>query len=609
MSASASKKKRKDLEAQGLSPKTVAAQKEKEQKSKSLRNGLMVALVAIAVVAIVLLVVKLVNNKLNEPSYDTSLSAVTVGDEKVTVPVYNYFYNLTASNMYSNYSFLFKAGVPFSQQNGLDGKGTLEDYMKDIASKNIEDKMNLYIEAKKNNYSLTDEQKQSMDASIEAIEKEASSYGYANVDKYLRARFGEGCTEDNYKDYLNIYLTATGYASKLSEEFKPTADELNATYTKDPSAFDLVRFTYMSSAAESTPVESDEEAPTEGTEPEGTEPEGTEPAESTEPKPTETTYTAEAKAAAREKAETYAAEMPEDASSVTYNKDTVTSYLTEEIAAWLFDSERKEGDSKVFAANEDETRFYAVRFDSRDTNDYLPINANIISITKDKEDAELKEGEQSSQEKYDALMAAIKEGMTDDEFSTAVTALGYSASSNTLTRTYSNEEIRNYLFDESRKAGDLTTIETDTTYYIVRYVSAAEETYHVDLDLYGFFDNDCVHLGLSGDVDCVFLNLHHFAVAVADLDFRLGLNIDGVLHDDGLLIAVNSLDLNLRIRGYEDGVLHDDGFFVHIDGLNPDFRLGRHEDSVFLHLHLNLNLGLGLDEDCVFQNLNLNLGL
>ena len=117
----------------------------------------------------------------------------------------------------------------------------------------------------------------------------------------------------------------------------------------------------------------------------------------------------------------------------------------------------------------------------RDTNDYLPINANIISITKDKEDAELKEGEQSSQEKYDALMAAIKEGMTDDEFSTAVTALGYSASSNTLTRTYSNEEIRNYLFDESRKAGDLTTIETDTTYYIVRYVSAAEETYRDSL--------------------------------------------------------------------------------------------------------------------------------
>ena len=67
--------------------------------------------------------------------------------------------------------------------------------------------------------------------------------------------------------------------------------------------------------------------------------------------------------------------------------------------------------------------------------------------------------------------------MTDEEFETAVTALGYSASTNALTRTYSNEEIRDYLFDESRKAGDLTTIETDTTYYIVRYASAAEETY------------------------------------------------------------------------------------------------------------------------------------
>ena len=68
--------------------------------------------------------------------------------------------------------------------------------------------------------------------------------------------------------------------------------------------------------------------------------------------------------------------------------------------------------------------------------------------------------------------------MSDEEFSSAVTALSYSGSTTSVTRTYSLEEIRRFLFDENRKPGDLlTSFETDTTYYVVRYASTNEETY------------------------------------------------------------------------------------------------------------------------------------
>ena len=47
-----------------------------------------------------------------------------------------------------------------------------------------------------------------------------------------------------------------------------------------------------------------------------------------------------------------------------------------------------------------------------------------------------------------------------------------------ITKDYSIEEIRNFLFDENRKPGDLlTTYESATAYYIVRYVSTEEKTY------------------------------------------------------------------------------------------------------------------------------------
>ena len=495
MSASASKRKRKELEEQGLSAKAVAERKAKEERSKLLKKILIAGLAVAVALAAVFAVISLVNR----PSYDNKAAVATVGEEKISVPVYDYFYNLTASNFYNSYSFLVQSGKKLSEQSSFFGEGTLEDYLKETTNTSLQEVLNVCAKAKAEGFKLTDEQKKSISDGLASIKTEAATYGYPSVDKYLAARFGEGCTVDSYEEYINLYLTYTGYASKLYEEFKPTAEEIQTAYEADIDTYDLVHFTYMTSAAESTTVTNEEkenegeentEAATEGTEAatEGTE--GT--TENTEP--TTTTYTDEAKAAAKEKAEGYAKEMPEDATSTAYNKSSTVSYFTQEIADWLFDAERKEGDVKVFARSEDEIYFYTVRFDSRDTNDYCRVNANILTITKDKEDAELEEGAQTSEQKHDALLAAIKDGMTDEEFSTAVSALGYSASTSAITKTYSLEEIRDFLFDENRKAGDLlTTFESETTYYVVRYVSTDEETYRdvmVKSDLWDkFYDS------------------------------------------------------------------------------------------------------------------------
>ena len=77
-----------------------------------------------------------------------------------------------------------------------------------------------------------------------------------------------------------------------------------------------------------------------------------------------------------------------------------------------------------------------------------------------------------------SVLAAIKDGMTDEEFKQALSAQGLSSEANSYTRTYEVAEVRDFLFDSSRKAGDLlTTYESDTAYYVVRYVSTEEETY------------------------------------------------------------------------------------------------------------------------------------
>lgn len=464
MSASASKKKRKELEEQGLSPRAAAAKKAKEEKQKLLRNVLIVVLCIAVAVAAVFAVISLVNR----PSYDTKAAVATVGSEKITVPVYDIFYNQNASQLYNyGYSYFITAGTPLSQQSNSFGEGTMEDFFKQNAASAIQAAYNYYIQAKENGYKLTDEQKEAIDEEVDAIKSAAANYGYSNVNKFLALYYGEGVTLDDYKTYLEVNAYYNGYYAKLQEEFAPTAEELQAAYDKDHGAYDLVNFTYAKTAAESTTVPAADSEPADGAE-EGDDAET----------PTTTVYTDAAKAEAREKAEGYLTEMPEDASIVNYNKTSVTSYFNEEIAAWLFDAERKEGDAKVFAMNEDETSFTAVLYNGLDTNDYCRVNANVLTITKDAEDAEIKEGEQSSKEKFDALVAAAQPGMTDEAFSEAVTALGYTVSTSSVNHNYAIDEIRTWLYDESRKAGDvLTTYETDTTYYVVRYVSTDEETY------------------------------------------------------------------------------------------------------------------------------------
>jgi hypothetical protein len=122
MSASASKKKRKELDQQGLTAKQLAEQKAKQGKKKVWKNVLIVAAVVIVIAGIILGLAQLVR------SQRSGAVVATVGDHEITVPVFNYFYNTTASqygNLYQQMGML-EGGVPLSQQTM--GDGTFEDF-------------------------------------------------------------------------------------------------------------------------------------------------------------------------------------------------------------------------------------------------------------------------------------------------------------------------------------------------------------------------------------------------------------------------------------------------------------------------------------------------
>jgi hypothetical protein len=192
--------------------------------------------------------------------------------------------------------------------------------------------------------------------------------------------------------------------------------------------------------------------------------------------------------------------MPEDAINNHVQKSQVSN---KELAEWLFDSARKEGDTTVIAQDEDGTTYVTVRFDKRETNDYNRVNGYILTIDRKVEETKAEEGSEATKESSEAtkegseetekeaeptpdeklatLKEGLKDGMTDEEFETYVKDLKYSAYVRTMDKYSSIDEINEWLFDPARKAGDTETFETEDTYYLVRYSSAQEMTYRNEL--------------------------------------------------------------------------------------------------------------------------------
>jgi len=462
MSASASKKKRKELDQQGLSKQQLAQKTKQETKKKTLRNVLIILAALIVVAAIIFGTIKLTEANRYAADYDVKAAAATVGEHQITVPMFNYFYNSTASNyaqMYVAYGMI-QANTPLSEQSFSETQ-TWEDFFIETTKTNIQQVYNIYDEAMKDGYTLTTEDQAAIDMAVNNMKAEAKAAGMANVDYYLAQRCGLGCNLENFKEYLNVTQIYSSYTTQKQESFAPTAEEVAEAYAADKASYDTVAFRYTRINAESQEVASEEET----TEEETTDADA----------PAETEYTAEAKEKAKADAEAAKATVAAEGTALTGNKNTVVSYLNEDATSWLFDESRKEGDVEVFADAED-TVYYVVSFTSRDDNDYNRSTAYVVNIPK--QDTE---GQPTAAETLAVLDKAKEDKLSDEDFEKVLTDNGFSVSVTPIARNYSNEDIRNFVYDESRQSGDMATFEDDTYYYVVRFAAKEEQTYQYTL--------------------------------------------------------------------------------------------------------------------------------
>ncbi len=454
------------------------------------------------------------------------LTAATYADEKITVAEYNYYYMalynqaVSISQQYDQQyqgmgSQYFDTTVSPSEQEytGEDAGEDVEtwaDYFRYCAHERaflIKTAYNdaMSEEAKKAGFSLTDEQKKTMEddikENIETLSEYAKNNDYA-LDNYIAKTQGEGLNEKLYKelcqrDYIAQYYLEW-YQQNAADEI--TDKDVAAYYKEHRAEIDNASIRYFTVSYASTDDGSGETYTKK------------------EAKSIADKFKAEAKneksfvAAAKKYApKAYKDAYADNSATLAENLNkTSLSSISEELADWVMSTKRKAGNISVFDAKEQEA-YYVIMITAPAHKNTSTAGADVRHLLVQAETtAENSKGEtvSLSKDKIDQNFATAKNeaetllkqwedaGATEEKFIEFVkkhTDDTASAETGGLYEDITSEsnyvpEFLNWALAKHKK-GDTGLVKTDYGYHIMYYVGA-EETQKWESDIRAAISQD-----------------------------------------------------------------------------------------------------------------------
>ena len=247
MSASSKKKLRKELNAAAMTEKQLQEQKE----TRKLRLYTAIFGAAIAVMILVVIVSRIFGTGV----VPRNTTALTVGETKVSAAELNHYYIDSVNN------FLTQAGDMVSLF-GLDTTKALDeqfysevdektwsDYFMDQATASAQNMYAVYNAAKAEGFTLSQESKDSIDASVENMKLYATMYGFGSADAYITAMYGEGCNEKTFRQYAEVQMVAQEFAAAKNESLTYDDAAIRAKEAENFNAFSNFTYNYCYLAA------------------------------------------------------------------------------------------------------------------------------------------------------------------------------------------------------------------------------------------------------------------------------------------------------------------------------------------------------------------------
>ena len=407
-------------------------------------------------------------------------SFIKVGNDDVTKVEFDYNYYTVVNNyVNSYYDYLSWFGLDITKDlstQTYSGDRTWKDYFEEMTVNSLKRNKALKEEAKAAGftYDVTDE----YNKIVEQQKANAQESG-VSLNKYLQQNFGSYATSSRLKPFFEEALYVNAYYKKVSDEKKPTQQEVQAKYESDPKSYDSVDYRILQFTAE---------LPTEPTE-------LADPVEETEgEEDTNTTYTpSEAEIAkAMDDARALAnAALPTIKTEGALVEGITYSSANNTIRDWLFDGMRNSGSTTVLS-DESSHVVYCVAFEKR-YRDETP-TADVRILVGD------------TQEEAEDIYGTWNGGGATEEYFIELSNGKYvenSVAEDGLLENVSKdedlyEELVDWIFADGRKHGDCEIITiTDVASFVVYYVGENQPNW------YHTIESDLLNTAMNEYVDAL----------------------------------------------------------------------------------------------------------
>ena len=384
MSASSKKKLRNAQQAEKLTEKQLAEQKE-AKKLKLYSTLAVVILIALVVFAAYIGISRTIANS---GILARNTVALTVNNNQISNAELNYFFVDAVNNFYSQYgSYASLIGLdtttPLDEQ--IIDEETQQTWADDFLNSAVADATAAYAladDAKANGYTLPEEAVTSIDQTMETMALYATLYGYSDTASYIKAMYGNGATEGSLRAYYELTSLARYYQSYYYDSLTYTDAELRAAEAENYNKYSTYTYNYYYLNATNF-IDSEDTDYTDAQRAEGAK-----KAEETAKALTEGITTVEEFDAA-------IAALPMNAESTTaasfLSEDVTYSSLFSGYAEWMSDPARKTGDMtyvESITSTTDENGnpidriggYYVVMFGTCNDNNYpLPNVRHILA--------------------------------------------------------------------------------------------------------------------------------------------------------------------------------------------------------------------------------------
>ncbi len=462
-------------------------------------------------------------------------TAFTIGEDKVSVAEYGYMYYMQYQQIVNNaqqsesqygyniYGFDYTKS-PEEQDYPGSAEGetqTWAEYITDATVDYMQEFYALYNTAVAEGYETTDEDLEDIEESLNTMRETAANAGgtgegaiQLSLNSYLKLYYGDGINANFLRNLMKKELIVQRFSEDKQKSFedKYTDEVVDKQYNEDPSKYNVVDLRIFEFANETLTAEDGETEDALKARQEKANAEqkakaeallanvtdeasfnvaaeeyihaDDENAEATEETAAEATEeTAEEATEETEEEAEEAHDHDEQTKSYGTTKASLTN-VSEEFANWAFDAARKAGDKKVITTDNASYAVYLVKpsyaqdcvdvrhilFTTVDTSTGEELDAETVADKKALAESVL--ADWNASDKTEDAFAKLANEHTEDP--------GSSTNGGLYEKVYPGQMVDsfdNWIFDESRKVGDVEIIESDYGYHIMYFVGNKDFSY------------------------------------------------------------------------------------------------------------------------------------